>query len=200
MPERTPYKEEQLRSSYNKYVYDRRDLTVHERTCPKFDTIPDERFVVMTDLPEKNTGFTMAPCCFRRAMIRKGIPDYCPTMDMDVLLDFFDRLGATNKQLETLFWDMGATFRYLNAKTCIIFVKKDTWKIEIAPDGDLKLLHNNYRVNKINYSRTFNRGYDAFHEQNLGWRDANFKSIFRIITEYSWADHIEYLREKDANK
>lgn len=195
---RSAHKVNLLSSTYNRFVLDKCQGRIHDRSCPKIDLIPDTDFSVLASFSEHNNELSVAPCCFRRVMIRMGIPDYAPTRNMEEMVALFDRLGATDEQLRVLFKELKSVFLYQTPKQCILRVKDDSWKIIIDDNGQLQLLHNSYRVNRLNYSRQFNRGYNGFHEQNLRYgRRADFNNVFRVITEYSWADHIDYLKEKD---
>ena len=181
-----------------KYLFDQSKGLLHDCTCKNIVSIR-QNLTPLADIPAQGT-FKLAPCCFRRLMIRKGVPSYMPCMDMDAMIAFFDCLGATDEQMKVLFRDLNSTFLYQSPTQCILYVKDDTWKIEILPHKELKLYHNNYRVNKYAYNRQFNRGFDAFHEQNLGRRRATFDDVFWKITQYSWEDHVDYLKEKGNKK
>lgn len=197
----TELKEKVLSMRAHKYICDRRDLSVHDKSCKKIEDIPDYAFAGLTGLPLADKRFHLAPCCARRIYLRKGLAEYSPEGQMDAIVKFFDTLGATDEHLKSLFIDLGATLLYQTPTKCIIHVNDDSWQIEIMKDGRLQLLHNNYIVNKISYSRKFNRGYDSFHEQNVGHRKRpTFDQLYRKMTEYSWADHIEYLKSKEEEE
>lgn len=199
--ERTQLKTELLAIRANKFVCDRRTRTIHDCSCKTIDEIPDDAFAVMRALPAEEYGFKIAPCCYRRVMIRTGIADYSPLASMDDMLELFDHFGATDEQLKVLFCDLKSIFLYQSKTKCILHVKDDSWQIEKPPNGGLQLLHNNYRVNKIGYNRQFNRGYGAFHEQHFRrGKTPQFDDIFREITEYSWEKHIKYLKAKRENR
>ncbi len=187
-----------LEDQSNKYVYDTKKHIVHDRTCKEIEKISDDQFAVLKDLPSIRAKVCVEPCCYRRVMIRKGIPDYAPPVPMEYLINLMHDMHVTNRQLSVLTWEMGSDILYISPTKCILYVNKDAWKLELQPDGLIKLGHNSYRVNKIDMSRQMNRGYGGFHEQqHRGKTTLTFSQVFRIITTYSWDEHKEYLRQKD---
>ena len=167
-----------------KFVINKRDSILHDRTCKLVRKIPDEHF----DMKE-NLGYQTKMCkaCHIRALIRNCIDDQ---NDIEAVEDFFKRIYAKREDIIELLNRREVELKIISLNVLEIKVKCDKWRIYIySKNGQLALKHNNYHIE--DRKRIMDEG---FHNQTINGR-RSFKAVCQIMINYKSKFHIE---EEDA--
>ena len=168
-----------------RYAYSKKQMILHDKDCDLVRMIPDWEFDMVETIPK---GMTICQKCYRRALIRSAVGD--DSKKMNAYVRFFDTIEASNSDLYMLLVEHHASIHWENPHTLTIKVNEDRWQIVHMEQGNL-LYHNNYYVLE-DYSRHFLNDY---HEQRVnGTQDFHHYSY--IISHYSWAEHVESMKER----
>lgn len=172
-------------------LYSRKSRILHDITCRHAYGIPYTEFDVLPKLTQKNiSGMKLCKECRRRMLVRSGMTG--SERQLKEYLDFFEKVGATDRDLQRIVIDRKGCFTLLSDHLLELKVNEDTWQIGINGCG-LFLCHNNYHINKEGI-RVFE---NTFHLQN-DFGIQTFWNYTRIITTYSFTQHkaIEKKRER----
>ena len=153
-----------LLSPENRFVYDNKRKMIHDRDCALIKEIRNNQLDVFRELnPLFVQKKLLCPICKRKLAVRYGMKDDARknSRHFDFFLEFFNKTGASNDDLEWLFLREGASVEYVSRSCVQIHVREDTWRV-YCTGSELKLLHNNYAVNEEG-ERSFTEG---FHLQD----------------------------------
>lgn len=180
-----------LRNPDNKFVFSTGHKLLHDRDCKHVSDINDENFQMLTKFPG---DMKCCPDCYRRALVRAGLEPGA-ACQMNTYENTLLRLGIQNKDLRRLTVENGAKLCGVGVNTLRFQVHEDTW--EICKDGETWLLyHNNYEIAE-DYKRYFG---DGFHLQRNSVGDSSFYYFSNIMCSYSWAEHVQLLKEQEAER
>lgn len=110
----------------------------------------------------------------------------------------WERFGISNTALIEFFGKARAkTFisESPEAKSINISSKKERWRIDILPDGTIKLFHNNYKKSDVNGSGRIDK--PGFHEHALMTKTSLYESMRQIINyNYEKAETVHKKKRK----
>lgn len=167
-----------------RYIYSVKDRVLHDRECVHVNEILDCDFRMLEKLDP-----TMHLCmeCRRRALIRAAIP-VDDAKRISAYVHFFDAIKAPTDDIYTLVVANKAAIFDVAVDSVHIKVRDDNWMLRIEKEK-LSLYHNNYVV-LDNYERLFSPQY---HLQLTVKGSNAHRYAFKVIYNYSWADHVDML-------
>lgn len=187
----TPEKRQRniLMSNENmRYAYSSIKPVLHDKKCPQVSKIEDKHFRMREDFAY---GWDHCPICYRRAILRSGLPAG-QSKQLNKYLQFFDLVGAQDKDLLKLMIHNHAQLCFARTDAVGITVKEDSWKIEYTKGKSL-LYHNSYYFTD-GYQRVMTGDY---HLQNTD-KSAEFSDMVKIMCSYSWKSHINKFEKEKA--
>lgn len=158
---------------------------IHDRDCSHVAQIPDEAFSMCEDYPN---GRYVCFACYRKALVRKGL-DLDLTKYIDAAIRVFNRVDATNSELNALFITHKARIYRVEADCVYLLVNEDKWIIQIADNGCM-LYHNNYQL--IGATQRWME--DGFHLQVD--HPITFHNACVTMCQYSWENHMRLIEAK----
>lgn len=153
---------------------------VHDRDCPEVAYIPDDVFFMCEDYPSDRR---ICPTCYRKAMVRMGL-HLDLTKYIDVAMRVFQKVGAANSDLNTLFFQHHAQIYRVEADSVYLKVDEDRWIIQIAPKGCM-LYHNNYRK-QDHFQRIIEPDFHLQIDSPI-----SFRTAVATVCQYTWEGHIQ---------
>ncbi|MDC7279580.1 hypothetical protein NXH64_08710 [Butyrivibrio fibrisolvens] len=150
---------------------------VHDRECDVLDSIPDDKFMGSTEIPD---GYILCKKCKRNLLIRMGC--YPNTKQIPICGRFFHEHRVGTTEIEKMI-DKGMTFHAEDMNVMTINGIEDTWQVRAVGDN-VSLWHNNY----VRVSNTERYITDGFHNQNY---TGNMTGMLRYIEGYTWQKHLQ---------
>lgn len=150
---------------------------VHDRECDVLDSIPDDKFMGSTEIPD---GYILCKKCKRNLLIRMGC--YPNTKQIPICGRFFHEHRVGTTEIEKMI-DKGITFHAEDMNVMTINGIEDTWQVRAVGDN-VSLWHNNY----VRVSNTERYITDGFHNQNY---TGNMTGMLRYIEGYTWQKHLQ---------
>ena len=163
-----------------------KDGKIHDRDCPCVTKIPDAEFEMCEDfLHSKVVCFQ----CHRRAIIRMGL-ELDLTKYLDAAVWFFQKVGATIEELNSLFVENNARSYHMEVGCIYVRVKEDNWCLEVSDNKTCWLYHNNYQLTADGQRFLESQ----FHLQVE--KPIPFFNALVTMRSYTWIVHIPQVAEE----
>lgn len=147
---------------------------IHDKTCLEARKIPDYKLQPLT---EYNKQLPQCESCAIKSYIRVGAKDFYNWKNYE---DLFEKMGFSTKLIRSMYVNRGMKTT-IGVGVLTIWCKDDKWMLQLTNSkGGLRLLHNNYTVDKNGKRRIVS----GFHVQVDPCPSA--KSAIRRISEYDY--------------
>lgn len=170
-----------------RYVLHRGRL--HDRDCALAAKIRDEEFDMCADLPDITH---VCLSCYRSALVRRAFDDHMSKY-VPLAVRILDRLGATNRDLEMLFWEKNARVIAIDKEELHLQIDEELWRVCVTENGCF-LYHNNY-TRLSPEARFFEQGYHRQYPHALP-----FYQAVRTMYQYTWERHLRGERMKELRR
>lgn len=172
-----------------RYIYSQGK--VHDKDCYYVRKIKPEHFWPMKMFPEEAQK---CDACYYRALVRAGLPA-SSTKDTGVYCDALLRLGVSEEELYSMTIQYRMQFSAVGPSRVQIAYQDDKWEI-CKRENILLLMHNNYEI-LDDYTRRFT---GDFHLQKYSDQPYAISLFVKIMSTYSWDEHVEILKAEEAKR
>lgn len=172
-----------------RYIYSKGKF--HDKDCYYVSKIKPEHLWPMKLFPEE---VQKCDACYYRALVRAGLSAN-KTKDTGAYCDALYRLGVTEEELYAITIQYRMQFSAVGPSRVQIAYQDDLWEI-CKRENTLLLMHNNYEI-LDDYTRRFT---GDFHLQKYSNKPYAISSFIKIMTSYSWDEHIALLKAEEAKR
>lgn len=174
-----------LRDRDVNYIFSMNENFIHDKTCPEVLKFQRSELRYVKEYP---CHLPQCARCAHKAYLRNGASDI---EKFNVYMSFFKKINITDSLIRHMYIDCGMKTTLIEDDNAIqIYYKNDVWRVILLNNqGNVRLLHNNYRVE--NGRRVFCAG---FHIQSEYCKETNIQFALSVIENYSWVKHVSKTR------